>query len=79
MKSDTKKLVAKAIELLGLSETQFAKECGVSQGMVNQMTKGHKKPGWSTCLKIEQVTEGKITRQQLRPDIFGKPDSDKAA
>jgi len=32
--------------------------------------RGTKKPGWKTCQKIEMITKGKVTKQQLRPDIF---------
>ena len=71
MKIETQKLVIKAIKTLDLSETQFANACGISQGMVNQMVSGKKKPGWETSIKIEKATKGVVTRYELRPDIFG--------
>lgn len=67
----TEELVKKSIEIHGGTQVEFAKACGISQGLVSQFLSGAKRPGWRTCKKIEQVTNGKVTRYQLRSDIFG--------
>lgn len=65
-------LIQKSLDIHGGTQTSFAKACGVSQGLVSQFLRGAKKPGWKTCQKIELITQGKVTRHQLRPDIFGE-------
>lgn len=67
----TRDLIKKSLEIHGGTQSSFAKACGVSQGLVSQFLCGAKKPGWKTCQKIELITRGKVTRHQLRPDIFG--------
>jgi len=58
-----------AYEMLG-SQQAVAEVVGVKQPSVHKMlTEGKKVPGeW--CLPIERATEGKITRYQLRPDLY---------
>jgi len=68
----TRELIRKSLDIHGGTQSTFAKACGVSQGLVSQFLKGSKKPGWKTCKKIESITGGKVTRQDLRPDIFGE-------
>jgi len=68
----TEKLVKKSMELYGGTQAEFARACGISQGLVSQFLSGHKRPGWKTCQKIEKVTNGRVTRYQLRSDIFGE-------
>lgn len=63
-------LIKKSLEIHGGTQSAFAKECGVSQGLISQFLKGAKKPGWKTCQKIEMITKGEVTKKQLRPDIF---------
>lgn len=63
-------LIKKSLEIHGGTQSTFAKDCGVSQGLISQFLKGAKKPGWKTCQKIEVITKGEVTKQQLRPDIF---------
>jgi len=67
-------LVKKSLDIYGGTQTEFAQACGVSQGLVSQFLSGAKQPGWLTCQKIEQVTNGKVTRYQLRSDIYGYKD-----
>lgn len=70
----TEKLVKKSMDIYGGTQAEFAKACGISQGLVSQFLTGAKKPGWKTCQKIEHVTNGKVTKYQLRSDIFGSQD-----
>lgn len=73
---DTKNIVAlnRAIEVLG-GQSALARACGVKQGHVwHWLNKSRKVPG-DYVLTIEAATNGAVTRYELRPDIFGKPDS----
>ncbi len=65
------KLVKKSMDIHGGTQAEFAKACGISQGLVSQFLAGAKKPGWKTCQQIEKATKGRVTRHQLRSDIFG--------
>lgn len=68
----TEDLVKQSMDIHGGTQVEFAQACGISQGLVSQFLSGAKKPGWRTCQQIERVTNGKITRFQLRSDIFGE-------
>ena len=67
---DKQDVIKKAFDIFGETQKEFAQACGVSQGLISQFLTGAKRPGWRTCQKIEQITNGQVTRQQLRPDIF---------
>jgi DNA-binding transcriptional regulator YdaS (Cro superfamily) len=72
----TKNVVAlnRAIEVLG-GQSALARACGVKQGHVwHWLNKSRKVPG-DYVLTIEAATNGAVTRYELRPDIFGKPNS----
>lgn len=68
----TVELVEKAMSIHGGTQAEFAHACEISQGLVSQFLSGAKKPGWKTCQCIEAVTNGGVTRYQLRSDIFGE-------
>ena len=60
-----------AFELIG-QQQRVAEICGVTPGAVSQwLTKG--RVPVQHCLTLESATEGRVTRYQLRPDIFGEP------
>ena len=63
-------LIKKSLDIHGGTQSTFARDCGVSQGLISQFLRGTKKPGWKTCQKIEVITKGAVTKQELRPDIF---------
>jgi DNA-binding transcriptional regulator YdaS (Cro superfamily) len=44
----------------------------VTPAMINQLMKGSRPVPIEHCLAIEQATEGKVTRQDLRPNDFWK-------
>lgn len=67
----TEELVKKSMDIHGGTQVEFAQACEISQGLVSQFLSGAKQPGWRTCQRIEQATAGRVTRYQLRPDIFG--------
>ncbi|WP_126962491.1 transcriptional regulator [Xanthomonas arboricola] len=62
----------------GLSQTAFA-TCltlagsPATQGLVSQWESGTVKVPAERCAVIEVVSRGRITRSDLRPDVFGEP------
>lgn len=53
------------------NQTDFARAIGKPQSSVNEVLKGRRKKvpaDW--CRPIEKVTNGKVTRHQLRPDLW---------
>jgi len=52
------------------SQTIFAEALGVSQGAVWQWASGKTPPSPEKALAIERATDGKVTRQELRPTDF---------
>jgi DNA-binding transcriptional regulator YdaS (Cro superfamily) len=55
-----------------LSQEQFAKQIGVSQGLVWQWLNGHTRITAEKAVEIEKKTKGEIKRHALRPDLFAK-------
>ncbi|WP_346347716.1 transcriptional regulator [Acidithiobacillus acidisediminis] len=49
----------------------LAEALGVSNSMISQWKSGHRRVSPETAIRIEIATGGEITRQDLRPDIFG--------
>lgn len=66
--------IRKAVEAMG-SQTALAEAIGVSQGLVWQWCNGRLRVPAERCAGIERATEGKVTRQMLRPDLFEKPEA----
>lgn len=60
----------RAIEKAG-GLTRFAKKLEISPQVIVNWRKRGVPP--ERCAEIETATEGEITRQHLRPDIFGEP------
>ena len=74
----TKEVVAlsRAIEKLG-GQSALARACKVKQGHVwHWLNKSRRVPA-DYALTIEAATGGTVTRQELRPDLFGKPATDR--
>lgn len=61
--------ILSAIDALGASE--LARHLGVSVSLVSQWAHGRRPVAAHHCIPIEQATEGKVTRYELRPDVFG--------
>lgn len=55
-----------------LSQAEFAKLVGVTQGRVSQWIAGETIPA-ERCVAIEKASNGIVTRAELRPDVFGEP------
>lgn len=62
--------IQKAVEIAG-GQASLARSISVSASFVNQLVLGKRPVPPTLCLPIEQAVEGKITRAQLRPDVFG--------
>lgn len=58
-----------AVELLG-GPTATAKEIGKSQSSVSEMLSQGKRVPAEWCIPLEKATGGKITRHELRPDLY---------
>jgi DNA-binding transcriptional regulator YdaS (Cro superfamily) len=68
------------IDLLKESLPKTQAEAGrllqVSQTTIHKWMTGKAKPSAKSAIRIEKLTHGKVTRNALRPDIFGPaPDS----
>ena len=55
-------------------KTRAAKAFGISLPYLLKMLKEGRVPA-ERCRAIEAATGGKVTAEQLRPEIFGRPDS----
>jgi len=59
-------------------QTPLANLLGVTQGAVWQWLNGYQRITAERAIEIERVTQGTVTKHELRPDVFGpKPDGDK--
>lgn len=56
--------------LLNLQPDVLAKRLGVSTGYLTNVINGHKKPSAHLSLRIEALTLGKVSKEELRPDIY---------
>jgi len=50
---------------------EFARQLGISGGHLDQLCAGHRAPTGELCVAIERATLGRVTRAELRPDLFG--------
>ena len=60
--------IKKAVEIVG-TQSQLAKVCNVSFGMVNQWCTGRRQVAAEHCPVIERATAGAVRCEQLRPDV----------
>jgi len=61
-----------------LSQDDFAKQLGVTQGLVWQWLSARTRITAERALEIEAATAGAVSRHELRPDVFGQPPRKKA-
>lgn len=67
----SKLALQRAVESVGNSQTKLAEKIGTTQSMVwYWLTRAKKGVPAEFVLKIEAATDGKVTRHELRPDIF---------
>lgn len=53
------------------SKAAMAKKLGITKTWMSLLVSGRQKCSPELALKIEQETQGKVTREDLRPDLFG--------
>ncbi len=51
---------------------KLAKSIGVSSSFLSQMASGRSPISPARCVEIEQVTNGAVTRRDLRPDDWNR-------
>lgn len=65
------KAFERAVAAVG-GQTKMARELGVKQGQVWAWLNRNRRPFPAEfCMAVETATAGKVTRYDLRPDIFG--------
>jgi DNA-binding transcriptional regulator YdaS (Cro superfamily) len=72
------KALLKAIDEIG-TQGKLAALIGKRQGHVGKWLHRDKKVPAEMCVAIELATGGKVTRYELRPDVFGDPPTGAAA
>lgn len=53
------------------SQVAFAKRLRISKTWMTLITNGHRVPSPALATLIHQLTDGAVTREELRPDIYG--------
>lgn len=56
----------------GVTQTEFAERCDVSQGMVWQWLNKKRRVAAERVLTVEAATGGKVSRHEIRPDLYPK-------
>lgn len=64
-------MLDRVIDLVG-GQAELARKVGVSPQVVNGWCKRNRVAA-SKAVAVEQAVEGRVTRYDLRPDIFGEP------
>lgn len=52
------------------NQRELAKILGISEAYVSELMTGKKQPGAVLCFRVEKISGGMITADQLRPDLF---------
>ncbi len=60
-------------ELSPDEKIKFADKAGTSTAYLSQLVSGHRKAGLKAIAGIERASDGKITANDLRADIYGAP------
>lgn len=60
--------IAQYLHKSGITQSEFARSIGTTQPFVWQWTKGLRPVPVEWCADIERVTNGAVTRRDLRPD-----------
>jgi DNA-binding transcriptional regulator YdaS (Cro superfamily) len=61
--------IERAAEIAG-GQAALAARISVSSSFISQMIRGTRPVPPKLCRAIEAATEGRVTREELRPDIF---------
>lgn len=70
--SDKHSEIARAIEICG-GQVPLAVRAGVRQQTISKLLNRQHAVSAEVAVKIERATEGKVTRIDLRPDLFKVP------
>ena len=54
------------------SQTKLARKVGITKTWMTLIANGHQAPSPELAVLIHQVTNGAVSREELRPDIFGE-------
>lgn len=64
--------IERAIKLHGNSQTKLAEAMGCTQQQVWFLLERAKGVSAEMALAVDKATEGKVSKHDLRPDLFGK-------
>lgn len=62
--------LSKYLSVTETTQSEFARSIGVTQGMVWQWLNGRRRVSAEQVLTIEKATDGKVSRHDLRPDLY---------
>lgn len=60
----------------GRRKGDFAASIGTSASYLSQLLSEHRQPSLEMMRRIERATGGKVTRYDMRPDIYDLPSSE---
>lgn len=66
------KLLKRAVERAG-SQKKLAVAVGLSQQGISYLLKTATRVSAETAVAIDRFTNGEVSKEQLRPDLFGSP------
>lgn len=55
-----------------VSQTQLAELLGVTKQAVNHWATGRYRPSLPTMRRIIELSDGELSREDIRPDIYGR-------
>lgn len=55
------------------AKTTLAETVGVSRAYLSQIACGFRQGSPRVAIAIEEATDGAVTREEIRPDVFGGP------
>jgi len=53
-----------------VSKTEFASRLGVARQYIHKLRVGLQKPSPRLARMIEEITEGAVSKEELRPDVW---------
>lgn len=53
------------------SKAEMAEYLGITPVWLALLIRGERKASAALCMKIEKATQGLVTREELRPELFG--------
>lgn len=74
----TPELIEKAVSIAG-SQHRLAEVSGLSQQFISKLQRGERGVTAETALAIERATNGRVSRHDLRPDLWPASKQSEAA